>query len=81
MKLPNKGTIFKNRPTKYAWLMNYLLAKHEKAIISFDFTKNCLSNTKRTVWKSRQKHVLHFLSNLDIFSVKPTFLLKKLLKS
>ena len=24
MKLPNKGTIFKNRPTKYAWLMNYL---------------------------------------------------------
>ena len=49
MKLPNKGTIFKNWPTKYAWLMNYLLAKHEKAIISYDFTKNCLETQSEEI--------------------------------
>ena len=34
-----------------------------------------------TVWKSRQKYDHHFYLNIDIFSVKPTFLITKLLKS
>ena len=34
-----------------------------------------------TVWKSRQKYDHHLLGNIAIFSVKSTFLPKKLLKS